>query len=497
MSLGLEEIRERSERLKGEVARERYEAKAGLKERPDFSAVYADAALLTGPDVLPAIQRALSEAEDEARLRLRSLESWVGEQRVEAAVAPLEDELRGWEATTTARLDGEEIPFRRLIRRIENEPSREARRALEACRAEKLEEAIPLQVDMLHREREALSELGLGGLVETRERLTGVNLRGLEREAFRVLATTEDAYRDHLARVARRRFETRPEALDRSDLRWLRRMPWYDEHFRLEPLVEAVRRDLAALGLPLEAGGRVRVDLERRPAKAARSFCAPLDVPHRVVLVVARSGGRGDCVSALHEIGHALHFAYTDPELPFEHRALGDDSVTEGFAVLVESLALQPAWLRHAIGFPGAALEEHRIEAGVLKLYELRRLAAKLLFEVELYDADLPGELGGRYAEVVGGATGVRYDPRTFLDDLDRGFWAARQLRGWMLAAILGCELRTRFDEDWYRNPDAGPFLGELMAGGQREDAARLGVRLGAERLDAEPLLRRAAEWLP
>lgn len=496
MSFGVSEIRERAERLKRDVARERYEAKAGFKQRPDLAGVYATHSLLAEPDVLPTIQRALSEAEGEDRRRLRYLESWVGEQRVEAAVAPLEDEYRAWEATTGVRWNGGEIPFRRILQAIENEGDHAGRLELERRRAEKLEEAIPLQVDILHREREALAELGLGSLVEARERLTGINIRGLEREAVRVLTATEAAYEDRLAWLIRRRLDASAEAPDRSDVRWLRRMPWLDDHFGVNRVLETVRRDLATLGLPLEAGGRVQLDLAARPAKSSRSFCGALEVPRRVVLVVSGSGGHADCDALLHELGHALHFAYTDPGLPFEYRSLGDCTVTEAYAVLFELLMLQPAWLRRAADLRAAALEQYRTEAAFLKLYKLRRLAAKLLYEVELYDADLPGEMAERYAELVGGATRVSFDARTFLDDLDRGFWVARQLRAWMLGMILATRLRDRYDEDWYRNPAAGPTLGDLLAAGHREDARALAGRFGAERLSAETLLEEAERWL-
>ena len=38
----------------------------------------------------------------------------------------------------------------------------------------------------------------------------------------------------------------------------------------------------------------------------------------------------------LHELGHALHFANMSRALPFEFRWLGDNSVTEGYAMLFD-----------------------------------------------------------------------------------------------------------------------------------------------------------------
>jgi hypothetical protein len=83
-------------------------------------------------------------------------------------------------------------------------------------------------------------------------------------------------------------------------------MAWHDESFGLDRVLEAMRRDLREMGLPLEANGRLKLDLEVRPLKTRRSFCAAIRVPDRVILVIAPSGGWPDAVAFLHELGHAL-----------------------------------------------------------------------------------------------------------------------------------------------------------------------------------------------
>ena len=496
MGLGVDEIRDRAERLKAAVALERYEAKSGRKSRPAFADVYAAHSLLAGPGVLPVIQRALAESTGEAQRRLRSLFAWVAEQRVEAALAPLEDQYRAWEVGTTVLHGDEEIRLRQVVAAEENEADRAARLALDRERNARLEEAIPLQVDTLHREREAVAGLGLGDFMEARERLSGLNIRGLAREAVRILAATDDLYGEHSAYQLRKRVGVAAGTAERADLRWLARMAWHDESFGLDRVLQAMRRDLREMGLPLEANGRLKLDLEARPLKTHRSFCAAIRVPDRAIVVIAPSGGWPDAVAFLHELGHALHFAYTARTLPFEYRSLGDTSVTETYAILFELLALERPWLERGLGLTGSELEEYLLLSSFLELYKLRRHAALLLYQLELADAELPGEMGDRYVELLTGATRFRHDPRTYLEDVDRGFWVARQLRAWMLRAILGRQLRDRYDVDWFRNPGAGPYLGELLSAGQRDDAGQLAMQLGAERLNADLLLADVKTWL-
>lgn len=497
MGLGLPEVRARAERLKAELARERYETRAGLKERPDYAAIYRAHEILFAEEALPAIQRELAEAAGEEQLRLRYLLTWVAEQRVEAAVAPLEDEYREWEAAATVRLGGRELPYRRVRRAVEEEPSRGARVALERARAARLEEALPLQLDLLQREREAVEGLALGGYVEARERLSCLSVGGLEGQARRLLEETESPYRDLLAEELRRHAGVSPDRADRTDMAWIGRMAWLDGRFVATEVLEALQDDLAALGLPLEAAGRLELRIADRTLMASRAFSAPLRVPEEVVLAVAPGSGWSGCRAVLHEAGHALHFAYTSPGLPFEFRSLGDTAVTEAYALLFELLALEPAWVTRTAGLEGRTLDRYRASAALLGLHALRRQAAKLLYQLELWRSDRPSELGPRYAERYREALGLRHDPRTYLEELDRGFWVARQLRAWMLWAVLRPVLRERYDEEWYRNPAAGPFLGELLAGGQREDASRLARELGADRLRVDPVLAGISEWLP
>ena len=128
-------------------------------------------------------------------------------------------------------------------------------------------------------------------------------------------------------------------------------------------------------------------------------------------------------------------------------------------------------------------------DAAVADLFSLREAAARLEFEIELSDSASPGEMGPRWAEILGAATGFQFDPSSFLERLGQRFGVARYLRGRMLAAQLSRELREQFDQDWYRNPRAGPFLGDRFSNGLRFTAAEVATTLGSDRLDADALI--------
>ncbi len=496
MAFDVGEIRDRAQRLKSAIALERYETRAGLKERSAFKRLYDDHQFLLAPQVLPAIQRELAEAGGDERRRLGSLFNWVAGQHVEAALAPLEDELRAWEAGATVVLADREVPLRGVEAAVARANRRGERLAWEAARNRRVEDAAALRLDILHREREAVGQLGMGTYVEARERLAGLNLRGLEREAVEILARTESAYREAFLREVGRRIGIESRSAARSDAVWLIAMRWLSQPFAMSPLLTRLRRDLEQMGLPLPRDGVVRMDLDRRPLKEGMSFCAAIQVPGDVVLVVSPVGGWGDARSLLHEIGHTLHFAYTSPALPWEDRALGDTAVTETFALVFECLTLDRGWVERTTGLSGSVLDEYLALAAFLQLYRVRRHAAQFLWEMELAAAERPGELASRYADLLGQATGFAHDPLTFIEDVRRGFWVARQLRSWMLSALMTAALHDRFGPQWYQDAVAGQFLGEILSEGQREDASQLATQLGEDRLTAARLLERFDRWL-
>ena len=495
MPFRVEEIRDRAQRLQSAAARAHYRLRSGLEERPTLAALYREHRLLLDPAVLPAIQHELSEAYGDERQCLKALFNWVAGQQIEAELAPLEDELRSWETGATVSVAEREIPLRRVPDWIMRTDDRGERLAWEVARHGRIEEAEALRLDVLHREREAVARLGLGDYIAARERLLGLDLRQVGRIASAILRGTDAPYREAVAEETDRRIDTGRRPASRSDALWLMGMRWLGRPFEIQPLYPHVRRTLEGMGLPLAQDGSVRVDFDRRPLKDERSFTAAMEIPGEVVLVVCPLGGWLDARALLHELGHTLHHAYSSPAIPWEERALGDDSVGECFALLFEELTLKRAWIEAATGLSGDALAEYVPLASFLRLYRLRREAARLLWELELASAERPGQLADRYAELMSDATGFAHHPVTYLTDHLRGFRSARRLRGWMLSAIVLDRLEKRFGGEWYRNPAAGQFMTEILSAGQRENAAQLATQLGADGLTADPLLARVERW--
>jgi hypothetical protein len=213
-----------------------------------------------------------------------------------------------------------------------------------------------------------------------------------------------------------------------------------------------------------------------------------------VVLVMKPEGGPADWRTLFHEAGHTEHFAHTSPALSPEERRLGDNAVTEGWAMLLEHLTIDPVWLERRLDFPRPY--EFAAEGATELLWLVRRYSAKLLYELEFHTADDLTELRPRYVELLTDATKVEPAGVDYLGDIDDGFYASQYLRAWALEAQLRTYFRERFGNAWFSKREAGSLLRELWAEGQKPTADELLREVTGEALELASVADRIRESL-
>ena len=279
-----------------------------------------------------------------------------------------------------------------------------------------------------------------------------------------------------------------------ADLARLWRAPEFDRGFPPERALPALRATLTALGVDLDSQSNVELDIAERPNKVPRAFCAPVRVPDRVVLVILPQGGPEDYQALFHEAGHTEHFAHTSRDLPAEHRLLGDNGVTEGYAFLLEHLVSDRRWLSSRLDF--GPIEEYVRFSALTKLFFVRRYAAKLAYEIELHTGAPLDTLPGRYCALLTQAVGVPYPTSDYLEDVDGGFYCTSYLRAWAFETQLREHLRDRFGTQWYQTSGAGSLVREMWNLGQSMNADDLLQEVTGSRIDFGVLTAEAHEAL-
>jgi hypothetical protein len=463
----LENYRERADRFHAEMLEEYYLHFAGRKDELAIEEIYERYADLT---TLEAAARLGARVDGDRGIR----ELWQFACAGYLGNLTKSHEARAseLEATIEATVDGQSIAYRMLRPSIANEPDRAKRQALEEARCELEEEHLnPVHQEAFAIVQDSLPALGSPDYVDLHRRF-GLPLDELAAQCRRLLDDTERLYEESIDRLFRTRVGISLSDAKRWDSPRLVRAAEWDPVFPAERMVPALEATLAELGIDLDRQSNVELDVEPREKKSPRAFCAPIEVPGRVVLVTKPMGGPDDWGALFHEAGHTEHFANTSPGLPVEGRRMGDNAVTEGWAFLLEHLVSNPAWLSRRLDFPRP--REFSAEGAAILLLAVRRYCAKLLYELELFTAEDPAAMRSRYVELLSDAVKIEPSPTDWLADVDSGFYVTRYLRAWAFHAQMSFHLRERFGSEWFAAREAGSLLRELWSLGQSMTADEL-----------------------
>lgn len=503
--LTLDRLRHDGQAFTEEISRESYLAHSGHKAVAEFKPIYDKYAHVLGEEALALTLESFkgtAKGTEEHRSASLLLE-WQLDSQASRSLAELDEREIAWESSAVIETsDGTRIQYQAAAIAIANEKDRKKRLALDVARAELVErEHAPIRLERLQREKDYIESLGIAPSYNAAfEEITGVSLAGLAAECAAFLRDTQAMWDETLPHYLKKSLGITPAEATRSDALALLRASEYDAAFPGDSLQESVSRQLREMNIDPTAGGRIIYDLGDREGKRARAFCAPTRVPEEVYLVLRPHGGQSDYTTLLHEAGHALHFANVRHDYPFEYRWLGDNSVTESYAMLFDHRMQDRGWLLRYTEIGPGNVEKFLRLAGFEELHYLRRYCAKLIYEVDAYGDDVDWkDLPDIYVETLTRATNFQYRAADAFVDFDPRYYSTRYLRAWQLQAVLDETLVSRFDVDWYRNPAAGPWMiGDLWAEGQRETAEELAARVAiiGEKLSFGPLIRNIEKLL-
>jgi hypothetical protein len=479
----LDQFRDDADSFIRDLDEEYYLHFAGLKETLDVEQIYERYEQLTKLETAQKFKDAPTE------LWRFACEGYLGNltREHQANLARAEAELE-------ATVDGETIPYRMLRVAMSNEPDRDKRRRLEEERLRLLDEHLnPIYLDAVQIDQKAVHELEAPNYYELYKRF-GFRLDEVAAECQEVLDETERLWEREGDKLFRSRLGIGLDEARPWDVVRLFRAPELDKLYPNDQMLPALEHTLADLGIDLRSQENVHLDLDVRPSKSPRAFCAPIEVPGKVMLVIQPIGGKDDWEALFHEAGHTEHYANTNGGLPMEARRLGDMAVTEGWAMLMQHLVTEPAWLNRRLDVP--RVEDLAHDGAVSLLYFVRRYAAKLLYEIEFFQAENIPSMRNRYAEILGDSLKLPVNPESYLDDIDGSFYVTGYLRSWAFEAQLRDFLRSELGNDWFAKRDAGDLLRELWSLGQGPTADELLRDVTGAKLEMASVAERIREGL-
>jgi hypothetical protein len=477
-----------------ERAEEARAVRVGEKEVSEQAAIVASYRdLFTRPQI-EALREAEAAADAGERERLYRLRKTCEAGVISAEIAEHEDALENAILGASVTFHGEELPLR----------SAQARLAVLDAYADREE------LGELERVASAAFNPDRRALLETREALDAdvsgdpdPVARSEEEKAIslyeleRVLVAASDATTDAFERLRNTWFDKllgpeRDAQPSNAHVHYLRRLSPLESTYTKDAAVGVCLASTLALGFDMTAIPNIRLDVEDRPQKNPRACVIPSNPPEVVHLITRAQGGLSDYQAFLHEAGHALHYAGVDPRLPYTFRNISrDHALTEIYSYIFEAVTREPGWHALHFGLSDAQAQENAEATGFLEALLYRRYTAKLRYELGFWTA-FAAERGGSerdYATLLTEATGIRYDPRGYLSDMDSGFYSADYLRAWIRSAQLRMFLLEEVGQDWWRSEQTGEILRALFLEGTQPTSEELAGRIGFDALDTGPLV--------
>ena len=486
----LDGYRAGADRFIAELDEEYYLHYAGLKPDFELRPIYERHADLTDLENVKKLGRAVRGSENLELFRF-GCEGFLGELTREHA-----EKIAEREASLEIQHEGEPVGYRMLPPTIANTAERDTRAELERQRNELTEEHLnPLYLEAAHTTQRAVPELGAPTYFHLYRDRFGYDLEGLAVQCRAFLDSTERLYEHAMDRVLRERVGVGLSEAERYDVRRFFRGSTWDAAFPADRMLPALRGTLGGMGIDLDSQANVHLDVEERPTKSPRAFCAPIEIPDKVMLVIQPQGGPDDWYALFHEAGHTEHFAYTDRNLPMEEKRLGDNAVTEGWAMLFDHLIDDRTWLSSMLDFPRP--EAFAAEGAVQLLFYVRRYCAKLLYELEFHAAADPTTMRSRYVEILGDALKVEPSDTDYLADIDSSYYVTAYLRAWAFSAQMTTFMREEFGRDWFKKREAGHLLTDLWALGQKPTADELLKEVTGAAVEMEAVAEAVREAIP
>lgn len=438
-------------------------------------------------ELIQDVHSALRASEPSHLLGLRHLLRFLTEGYLYRQTHTLRDSLIAQQRAAMLQIPTleESVPLWQISAQMAGERKRAARELLEQATTQHIRELTPRYREFWSRLNTTAEELGYPNLLAFWEEVSGVRMDDFLKPLEAILRETEDTYRDAMDWYLKRALGIRLSEAKRHDLLALFRFEAVDPWFPASDLIATIERWLRDWGWDMAEHPNLHLEHHRLLSEAA--WCAPVEIPDEIRLLLAPIGGMQGSARALHQAGQALLLASFPADSPLELRCFPDPSLLEGQAQVCEGLVRDPLWVeiyRH-VRQPTEALRLAHVE----RLFLVRRYIGKCLYERALYEDTMLDRKDEAYVDAMRRACGFSYPDAYFLYDVEPGFASFWRLRGWLLGAYLRHRLSQQYTQEWFRQPESLGVLQELWYQSPFLTVETLVERVGGSTLDVAPVV--------
>ncbi len=490
------EIRKQGERFLKALYGELYSNLSGLKKDINTRSIYKSYPDLGEPDLYFSLKNISPANKEEGNVDITCsvhlLLNFLARSFIGSKTARLVDEIMTTEVGESIGVERTAIPFRSARAEMKKEPKRARREEIERKRREVVLKLNPLFLELYDNAHNSAGELGFSSYEGLCDEIEELNLTQLEEKAKTFLNDTEYIYRDFLSWFLSKKMELKLKDAKSYDLDYLFNSFELRTNFpetNLRAIAESILGEM-----DVETGEKIKSDIEPRRGKTSEPFCMPIEPPRSITFSIHPVGGVEDYESFFYGLGSALCYGQVEDGDDFEFKHLRESTTVEIYAYLFNNLIYQPKWLKKYLK---AELHIDFIRFLYLRhLTKIRYYAGKLIYEMALHKDEDFKTKSDLYKQMLQNALFCEQDEVYYLIDVKPYLYTASCLKGIVIEASFRNYLRENFDEQWWREKEAGNFIRKIWREGGRIGSHEISRRLGINPFDLSPLMASFREVL-
>ncbi len=429
---------------------------SGLKPLSSEAVLCDTHSALDHAEVLPYLdERALGTTDALRKARLATLRSFIAAFRLRHTCAPAQDALRHTLNTHSVASENTTMTLGEALAFGHRDSDSNARNALFSQAATALR----------------ANDFAFRQFIDEQARSVATNsifLPEPANDSFNQLL--DDAYGDVLGHGFKKTNQTvSGDQYRLFDVMHVLEAPWLSEFFPKRDLFTALNRWLLELGFDPYAQGKITLD-QNPQSTVADAHVFGVTVPSDIRLILKQRHGLSAYSGWLFNWGIALSQAHTTETLPFVERTLGDAANSVTLGRLFSLLLTDEHWLKRYLKVPSAVAREAARMAALREVFLIRAAALDLTLQRLWATQGTTAHLGRDYVERVSAQLSIRVEPE-FAALTQSADAAASKLDAVTLEAAWFEALRSRFNEDWWRNPSASTWLRQAAGVGRLQTA--------------------------
>lgn len=439
-------------------------------------------------DVISSLKKLLSEITEHYqtnRKTFNQLISFASNGYLSLKVKSLDQEIQMAENRLSIFWKEQKVPINNVNYLLVNEFNGQKRKEIYSKKLSSLNTLDSLRGERIEKIHEFTKELGYENYLQMSSELNQVDYLKLNFSLQRFLSDTEKLYQVNLKQYLSVNLRLPIELASSADILTFTQRENFSFLFPAKKLLLAYQETLLQLGIRSSSQNNIFLDKEIRPTKHFGTFCLPIIIPDEIKIVFQPNSGVKEYELFFQAVGKSNHFAFTNKKLSTEFKYIGDNSLTESYGFLFRHLISEPLWLEQMLD----ERESKELQTANLltRLYLIRRLAAKLNYEIELHSKGL-SNLARFYSEEISNATCFQASSSEYLIDYSDSFYTANYLRGLLFEAMFRDYLKTHFGYKWWQNCKAGNLLKDMWDVGTLYSIEEFSQQLGLGELVIEPL---------